>query len=70
MSAWIRQFHRWMAILFTLAVIANVIINFVLTGQEQLALWVGMATLLPLGLLMITGLYLFALPYLSRQKGA
>lgn len=70
MSAWIRQFHRWMAILFTLAVIANVIINFVLKGQEQLALWVGMATLLPLGLLMITGLYLFALPYLSRQKGA
>lgn len=67
MSMWIRQFHRWMAAIFTLAVIANVVVNFVLKGQEQLALYVGTATLIPLGLLMLTGLYMFALPYVSRR---
>jgi len=67
MSSWIRQFHRWMAAIFTLAVIANVIVNFVLKGQEQLALWVGTATLIPLFLLMLTGLYMFVLPYVSRR---
>jgi hypothetical protein len=64
---WIRQFHRWMAAIFTLAVIANVIVNFVLKGQEQLALYVGTATLIPLGLLMLSGLYMFVLPYVSRR---
>jgi hypothetical protein len=67
MNMWIRQFHRWMAAIFTLAVIANVIVNFVLKGQEQLALYVGTATLIPLGLLMLTGLYMFVLPYVSRR---
>jgi hypothetical protein len=67
MSIWIRQFHRWMAAIFTLAVIANVIVNFVLKGQEQLAFYVGTATLIPLGLLMLTGLYMFVLPYVSRR---
>jgi hypothetical protein len=65
MSNWIRQFHRWMAITFVLAVIVNVVVNFVLVGQEQLALWVGLLTLVPLGLLMLSGLYLFVLPYVS-----
>lgn len=65
---WIREFHRWMAFIFTLAVIVNIVVNFVLTGQEQLALWVGTATLIPLALLMLTGLYLFALPYMSRGR--
>jgi hypothetical protein len=65
MSIWIRQFHRWMAITFMLAVIVNVVVNFVLVGQEQLALWVGLLTLVPLGLLMLSGLYLFVLPYVS-----
>jgi hypothetical protein len=65
MSIWFRQFHRWMAITFMLAVIVNVVVNFVLVGQEQLALWVGLLTLVPLGLLMLSGLYLFVLPYVS-----
>jgi hypothetical protein len=58
-----------MAITFTLAVIANVVVNFVLAGQEQLALWIGLLTLVPLGLLMLTGLYMFVLPYVSRRGG-
>ncbi len=70
MSTWIRQFHRWMAAIFTLAVIANIVVNFVVKGQKQLALVVGLATLLPLGLLMLTGLYMLALPYVSGGRRA
>jgi hypothetical protein len=64
MNSWIRQFHRWMAVIFTLAVIAN----FIVIGQEPIALWVGIATLIPLGLLMLTGLYMFALPYADKWR--
>lgn len=64
----VRQFHRWMSMAFTLAVISNVVVNFVIAGQEQLALWVGVATLVPLALLMLTGLYLFALPYAAKWR--
>ena len=67
MSAAFRQFHRWMAVVFTLAVIANVILNFVIKGPEQLTFWVGSLTLIPLGLLMLTGLYMLALPYFGRR---
>ena len=66
MSAWIRQFHRWMSMVFTLAVVANIVLNFAVAAPEQVTLWVGLLTLLPLALLMATGLYLFALPYLRR----
>jgi hypothetical protein len=66
---WIRQTHRWLSITFTLLVIINIALNFV-SGLEQIALWVGMLTLLPLALLMLTGLYLFALPYLARRRAS
>lgn len=68
-SKWFRQIHRWLAMTFTMAVIANVVVNFVVSGQEQLALWVGLVTLLPLGLLLLTGLYLFVLPYATKWRG-
>ena len=60
----VRQFHRWMSITFTVCVIAN----FAVMGREQIALYVGLFTLLPLALLLVTGLYLFALPYLARRN--
>lgn len=63
MSASFRQFHRWMAGVFMLAFIANVVLNFVIKAPEQVTFWVGSLTLIPLGLLMITGLYMLALPY-------
>lgn len=69
MNKWIRQIHRWLSILFTIGVIAN-IINIFGMGQEQPAVWVGMMALIPLILLMLTGLYMFALPYFARQKSA
>lgn len=59
---WIRQFHRWMSIAFTLAVIVNIIA----LVREQQAVWVGLLALFPLILLMLTGLYLFVLPYAER----
>ena len=59
-----RQLHRWLSIAFTLAVIVNVIA----LVREQQAAWIGFLALAPLILLMITGLYLFALPYLNRSR--
>lgn len=67
-NTWIRQIHRWLSITFTVAVIANVVVNLVASGQEKLALWVGLVTLLPLGLLLFTGLYLFVLPYATKWR--
>lgn len=63
----IRQIHRWLSITFTVLVIVNIVLNFV-SVPEQLALWVGIITLLPLALLMLTGLYLFVLPYTTRRR--
>ena len=65
-NMWIRQIHRWLSIAFTLAVIANIV---AMTQQVQ-ATWIGFLALLPLTPLLITGLYLFALPYLRRSHEA
>ena len=64
---WVRQIHRWLSIAFTVAVIVN-IISIVALGQEQPAVWVGLLALFPLVLLLLTGLYLFALPYAVRWR--
>ena len=65
-NRWIRQIHRWLSMLFTIGVIAN-IINIFGMGQDEPAVWVGMMALVPLILLLLSGLYLFALPYLARR---
>jgi len=62
---WIRQGHRWLSIAFTAAVIVNV----VAMALQQSAVWIGLLALAPLILLLLTGLYMFALPYLSRAHG-
>jgi hypothetical protein len=36
--------------------------------MQKQSTWVGLMALFPLILLMITGLYLFALPYLSKVR--
>jgi hypothetical protein len=63
---WIRQVHRWLSIAFTLAVIVNI----VAMVQEQQAVWIGILALIPLVLLMLTGLYLFVLPYAVKWRSA
>ncbi len=62
----VRQVHRWLSIAFTLAVIANLV---ALVGQQQAA-WVGVLALFPLILLLLTGLYLFALPYAAKWRSS
>ena len=63
-NKWVRQIHRWLSIAFTVAVI----INIVALVREQQAIWVGFLALLPLALLLLTGLYLFALPYGAKWR--
>ena len=50
-----RQFHRWTSIVFT----ATVIANFVAMSFGAPPAWITYSPLLPLTLLMLTGLYLF-----------
>lgn len=61
-----RQTHRWLAVAFTLAFLANIVVN--LAGAESVALAVGMGTIPLILLLMVTGIYLFALPYAARWR--
>ena len=61
----IRQTHRWVSIIFTLLVI----VVMVASAREEPPLWVSLMPLAPLAVLLITGLYLFVLPYLSRRRG-
>ena len=65
MNIWVRQVHRWLSIAFTLTVIAN----FVAMGLGEPSPWVTYSPLLPLALLLITGLYLFVLPYVNKWRG-
>ena len=60
----IRQLHRWVSIVFTLTVIAN----FVTMTQGPPPAWITYSPLLPLALLLLTGLYLFVLPYLTKRS--
>jgi len=63
-SAWLRQFHRWVAIAFTATVVANFVARAIGTPSP----WVTYSPLLPLALLLLTGLYLFALPYTVKWR--
>jgi hypothetical protein len=63
-NTWIRQLHRWLSIAFAVAVIVNVV---ALVQKEQ-AVWVGLLALLPLAVLLVTGLYLFVQPYAAKWR--
>jgi hypothetical protein len=62
--SWLRQFHRWVAIAFT----ATVIANFIVRAKGAPPPWVTYSPLLPLALLLLTGLYLFVLPYTVKWR--
>ncbi len=64
MTIWIRQFHRWVSIIFTVTVIAN----FVTMAFGKPPDWVVYSPLPPLFLLLFTGLYMFFLPYVARRR--
>ncbi len=63
-NMWIRQLHRWLSIIFT----ATVIANFVAMGVGQPPAWIVYAPLLPLFLLLFSGLYMFVLPYAAKWR--
>jgi hypothetical protein len=63
-SKLIRQTHRWLSMAFTLAVILNLIFLM----QKEQVVWVGLLALLPLILLLVSGLYMFALPYVAKGR--
>ena len=67
MSFWIRQTHRWLSIIFTLTVIANFVVRGM--GNEPPA-WITYSPLPPLFLMLLTGLYMFVLPYTKRASPA
>jgi len=66
-NSWIRQFHRWTSIAFTLTVIANFVVM-AINGRQPPPAYVTYSPLLPLFLLLFSGLYLFVLPYLTRRS--
>ena len=65
-SNWIRQIHRWLSMIFTIVVTGI----FIALGMgTQPAQWVYFLPLLPLAVLMLSGLYLFVLPYAAKWRG-
>ncbi|MGV9615088.1 hypothetical protein [Nocardia xishanensis] len=65
-AQWVRQLHRWSAIVF----LSTVLATFVALAQEEPIVWVSYLPLIPLAALLLTGLYMFALPYAARRRGA
>ena len=63
-NKWVRQTHRWLSIVFTVTVIAN----FIAMTQGPPPAWVTYSPLLPLALLLFSGLYLFVLPYATKWR--
>lgn len=59
-----RQSHRWLSIVLTLAII----FNGVAVVMKKYTNWMGLIAVFPLFLLLFTGLYLFALPYVAKWR--
>jgi hypothetical protein len=51
-----------------MAFTAGVTIYIVAMTRGQPAAWLGLLALIPLILLLLTGLYLFALPYVAKRR--
>jgi hypothetical protein len=64
---WIRQTHRWLSILFTVTVVANFVARGL--GKGEPPPWLTYSPLLPLFLLLFSGLYMFVLPYVLKGGG-
>ena len=67
-SGWngkVRLVHRWLSMAFTLTVAAN----FVAMANGTPPMWVTYSPLPPLILLLLSGLHMFAMPYLQKRRG-
>jgi hypothetical protein len=67
-NSWIRQTHRWLSMAFTVTVIANFVQ--IARGGGNPPNWVTYSPLVPLALLLFSGLYLFVLPYSAKWRRA
>lgn len=67
MNVWIRQTHRWVSIVFTLTVIAN-FVAIGMGGGTPPPAWITYSPLLPLFVLLFSGLYMFFLPYRRKAR--
>jgi hypothetical protein len=65
-NKWVRQTHRWLSTAFTVGVIVNTLA----VALKAYTVWVGLLALLPLAVLLLTGLYLFVLPYATTWRSA
>jgi hypothetical protein len=63
-NKWVRQTHRWLSIAFTV----GVIFNGIAVVMKKYAGWMGLLAGLPLALLLLSGLYLFVLPYATKWR--
>jgi len=63
-SKGIRQTHRWLSMIFA----ATVIANFVAMALGDPPAWVVYSPLPSLFLMLVTGLYMFVLPYLPKRR--
>ena len=63
-NKWVRQTHRWLSMAFAVAVIVNI----VAVQQGRYTSRVGLLAVFPLAFLLLTGLYLFVLPYVSKWR--
>lgn len=66
-SSLIRQTHRWVSIAFTLLVLG--IFAAMGLGHDP-APWLYLVPLIPLALLVLSGLYMFVLPYARKWRRA
>jgi Zn-dependent protease with chaperone function len=66
LNSFMRRGHRWLSITFTLIVAA---IFAALGSGIEPAAWVYFLPLAPLALLMVSGLYMYFLPFASRRRG-
>jgi hypothetical protein len=64
-NKWIRQAHRWLSMAFTL-IVAGIFATLAIGEPVQ---WVYVLPLPFLFLLIVSGAYLFALPFLSKRRG-
>ena len=65
-NMWLAQIHRWLSIVFTVPSSSTS------SPWERATppIWIYFLALLPLVLLLFTGLYLFMLPYTAKWRSA
>lgn len=64
-NKWIRWTHRWLSVVFT----AAILINLVAIVLKKYSNGLGLMAVSVLGLMFFSGAYLFLLPYAAKWRG-